>query len=90
MATQTTTPTPTVRKLEIHDNGDWTSKTVTCNTIGELRVELNIPDNVQVNISDTIYTDNTAEMPENKTAEDGTVIPLFVGWQSNNKTGGTK
>ena len=90
MATQTTTPTPTVRKLEIHDNGDWTSKTVTCNTIGKLRVELNIPDSVQVNISDTIYTDNTAEMPENKTAEDGTVIPLFVGWQANNKTGGTK
>ena len=54
MAPQTTTPTPIVRKLEIHDNGGWTSKTVTCNTIGELRVELDIPDNVQVNISDTI------------------------------------
>ena len=84
------TNTPTVRKLEIHENGDWTSKTVTCNTIGELRVELNIPDGVQVNISDTIYTDNTAEMPETKTADDGTIIPLFVGWQSNNKTGGEK
>ena len=35
-------------------------------------------------------TDNTAEMPKNKTAEDGTVVPLFVGWQANNKTGGTK
>jgi hypothetical protein len=86
----TSTNTPTVRQLEVHDNGGWASKTVTCNTIGELRVALDIPDNVQINISDTLFTENTAEMPVNKTAEDGSVIPLFVGWQANNKTGGTK
>ena len=26
MAAQTTTPTPTVRKLEIHENGGWTKE----------------------------------------------------------------
>ena len=36
------------------------------------------------------FNDNTAEMPMNETNEDGTVKPLFVAWQSNNKTGGKK
>ena len=81
-------PTTSAKELKIHEGGDWTTKTVVCNTIGELRVELNIPDGVQVNISDTLYTDNTAPMPENQTTDSGATIPLFVGWQSNNKTGG--
>ena len=84
MANQETTP----RQLKVYENGGWTSKTVVVNTIGELRVELDIPNEVQVNISDTLYTDNTAAMPMNDTNEDGSIKPLFVGWQSNNKTGG--
>ena len=83
-----TTQTATPKELKIYENGGWTAKTVVVNTIGELRVELDIPDEVQVNISDTLYTDNTATMPTNETNEDGSIKPLFVGWQSNNKTGG--
>ena len=86
----TTTTAVTPRHLQIHEGGSWTSKTVVVNTIGELRVELDIPDGVQINISDTLYTDNTAEMPTNETNQDGSVKPLFVGWQANNKTGGRK
>ena len=84
----TTTTAVTPRQLQIHEGGSWTSKTVVVNTIGELRVALDIPDGVQINISDTLYTDNTAEMPANETNQDGSVKPLFVGWQANNKTGG--
>ena len=86
----TTTTAVTPRQLQIHEGGSWTSKTVVVNTIGELRVALDIPDGVQINISDTLYTDNTAEMPANETNQDGSVKPLFVGWQANNKTGGCK
>ena len=84
----TTTTAVTPRQLQIHEGGSWTSKTVVVNTIGELRVALDLPDGVQINISDTLYTDNTAEMPANETNQDGSVKPLFVGWQANNKTGG--
>ena len=76
------------RELQIHEGGNWTTKTIVANTIGELRVALDIPNGVQININDTLYSDNTSAMPANGENEDGSVAPLFVGWQSNNKTGG--
>ena len=84
----TTGSTQSTRELKIHEGGSWTTKTIVANTIGELRVALNIPNEVTININDTLYTDNTASMPENPSNDDGTTQPLFVGWQSNNKTGG--
>ena len=86
MANTTTTATP--RELKIHEGGTWTTKTIVANTIGELRVALDIPNGVQININDTLYSDNTSPMPANPTGDDGGTQPLFVGWQSNNKTGG--
>ena len=85
MADATTT---NQRTLKIHDGSSWTTKTIVANSIGELRVELEIPNDTTININDTLYTDNTAVMPENETNEDGSLKPLFVAWQSNNKTGG--
>ena len=87
MANTTTSPSGE-RTVSVFSNGDWTTKTIVANTIGELRVALNIPNEVTININDTLYTDNTASMPENPSNDDGTTQPLFVGWQSNNKTGG--
>ena len=82
--------TTTQRQLKIFSNGGWTTKTIVATTIGELRVELEIPNDTTINISDTLFNDNTAAMPENETNDDGSVKPLFVAWQSNNKTGGKK
>ena len=86
MATPTTATNQ--KTLKVHDGSAWTTKTIVANTIGELRVELEIPNDTTVNINDTLYTDNTAAMPENTVNDDGSVQPLFVAWQSNNKTGG--
>ena len=88
MANTSNTQTTEPRQLQIHEGGSWTTKTVVVNTIGELRVELDIPNDVQININDTLYADNTSPMPLNGTNDDGSTQPLFVGWQSNNKTGG--
>ena len=82
--------TVTNKQLKIFSNGSWTTKTIVANTIGELRVELEIPNDTTINISDTLFNDNTAAMPENETNDDGSIKPLFVAWQSNNKTGGKK
>ena len=87
MANTTTSPSGE-RTVSVFSNGDWTTKTIVANTIGELRVALDIPNGVQININDTLYSDNTSAMPANPTGDDGTTQPLFVGWQSNNKTGG--
>ena len=87
MASQTSV---TQKQLKIFSNGAWTTKTIVANTIGELRVELEIPNDTTINISDSLFNDNTAAMPDNETNEDGSVKPLFVAWQSNNKTGGKK
>jgi hypothetical protein len=84
----TTSSTQTTRELKIHEGGTWTTKTIVASTIGELRVALDIPNGVQININDTLYSDNTSPMPANPTGDDGATQPLFVGWQSNNKTGG--
>ena len=88
MANNSTETTPVVRHLQIHQGGEWVSRTVTVNSIGELRVELDIPDAVQIKIGETLYTNNNDDMPTNTINEDGSVRPLFVGWQANNKTGG--
>ena len=67
-------PTTSAKELKIHEGGDWTTKTVVCNTIGELRVELNIPDGVQVNISDTLYTDNTGGLLHVHLSDRGLIV----------------
>ena len=86
----TATATTNQRTLKIHDGSSWTTKTIVANSVGELRVELEIPNDTTININDTLYTDNTATLPANETDEDGNVKPLFVAWHSNNKTGGNK
>ena len=87
-STQAETATETVKHLQLFQGGEWVSRTVTANSIGELRVALDIPDAVQIKIGETLYTNNNDDMPTNTTNEDGSVRPLFVGWQANNKTGG--
>ena len=51
----TTSSTQSTRELKIHEGGSWTTKTIVANTIGELRVALNIPNEVTININDTLY-----------------------------------
>ena len=89
MANTTTSPSGE-RTVSVFSNGDWTTKTIVANTIGELRVVLEIPNEATVNVQDTLFTDNSAEMPTNTQNDDGTTRPLCVAWQSNNKTGGAK
>ena len=48
MATPTSS---TVREVHTFNNGEWLKKTITANTIGELRVEFGIPDNVIVKVT---------------------------------------
>ena len=77
------------RTVSVSSTDGWTTKQVVANTIGELRIVLEIPNEATVNVQDTLYTDNSSAMPANETNEDGTVRPLCVGWVANNKTGGT-
>ena len=88
MANTTTSPSGE-RTVSVFSNGDWTTKTIVANTIGELRVILEIPNEATVNVQDTLYTDNTSAMPQNETNEDGSTRPLCIGWVANNKTGGS-
>jgi hypothetical protein len=89
MATQTTTPSGE-RVVSVFNNGEWVTKTITANSLGELRVALEIPAEATVNIQDSLYTDNSSTMPVNEVNDDGTKRPLCIAWQANNKTGGTK
>ena len=90
-ASNTTTTTPSgQRVVSVHTNGEWVTKTTTANSLGELRIALDIPATATVNIQDSLFTDNSSAMPENETNDDGTTRPLCIAWQANNKTGGTK
>ena len=88
MANTTTSPSGE-RVVSISSTDGWTTKTITANTIGELRIALDIPNEATVNVQDTLYTDNTSPMPQNETNEDGSTRPLCIGWVANNKTGGS-
>ena len=86
MATPTSS-TATVREVHTFNNGEWLKKTITANTIGELRVEFGIPDNVIVKVTtdsiDKEFVANNEVLPE---AGDGE--KMYIAWQANNKTGG--
>lgn len=88
MANTTTSPSGE-RTVSVSSTDGWTTKQVVANTIGELRIALEIPNEATVNVQDTLYTDNSSAMPVNEVNEDGTVRPLCIGWVANNKTGGT-
>jgi hypothetical protein len=88
MANSTTATPSGERTVSIFKDGEWTTKTIVANNIGELRQTLNIPAHVTVNVQDVLYTDNSATMPANETNDDGSVRALCLTWQANNKTGG--
>jgi len=89
MANATSAPSGE-RVVSISENGSWTTKTIVANTIGELRIALDIPNEATVNVQDQLYTDNSSAMPTNELNDDGTTRPLCIGWVANNKTGGIK
>ena len=89
MANATSAPSGE-RVVSISENGSWTTKTIVANTIGELRIALDIPNEATVNVQDQLYTDNSSAMPVNELNDDGTTRPLCIGWVANNKTGGIK
>ena len=65
------------RKINLLNNGEFTSRDVSSGTVGELRNELEIPTSAQVNVGGTIRQ-NDFSLSEND----------YVAWQSNNKVGG--
>ena len=65
------------RKINLLNNGEFTSRDVSSGTVGELRNELEIPTTAQVNVGGTIRQ-NDFSLSEND----------YVAWQSNNKVGG--
>lgn len=89
MANATSAPSGE-RVVSVSENGSWSTKTIVANTIGELRIALDIPNEATVNVQDQLYTDNSSAMPTNELNDDGTTRPLCIGWVANNKTGGTK
>ena len=89
MANATSAPSGE-RVVSISENGSWSTKTIVANTIGELRIALDIPNEATVNVQDQLYTDNSSAMPVNELNDDGTTRPLCIGWVANNKTGGAK
>jgi len=89
MANATSAPSGE-RTVSVSENGSWSTKTIVANTIGELRIALDIPNEATVNVQDQLYTDNSSAMPVNELNDDGTTRPLCIGWVANNKTGGAK
>ena len=65
------------RKINLLNNGEFTSRDVSASNVGELRNELEIPSNAQVNVGGTIRQ-NEYELSEND----------YVAYTSNNKVGG--
>ena len=61
------------RTVSVSSTDGWTTKTVVANTIGELRIALEIPNEATVNVQDTLFTDNSSAMPQNETNDDGSV-----------------
>ena len=63
--------------INLLENGEFNSRETSSTTVGELRVELEIPSSANVMVSGTIRTNDF-------TLEDGAV----VAYASNNKVGG--
>ena len=91
MASSTSSTTSST-KIMYQDNGAWEEKITEAKTVGELMVELNIPDNTIVqfvsgsrsNANDVALSNKSDLIP------DGGGEAVFVSWQANNKTGGRK
>jgi hypothetical protein len=67
----------TSRKINLLNNGEFTSRDVSSSNVGELRNELVIPTDAQVNVGGTIRQ-NDFSLSEND----------YVAYTSNNKVGG--
>ena len=65
------------KTINLLNNGEFTSRDVSANTVGDLRNELEIPANANVNVGGTVRQ-NDFEL------EDG----AYVAYTSNNKVGG--
>ena len=65
------------KTINLLSNGEFTSRDVSSNNVGELRLELEIPNDANVNIGGTVRQ-NDFEV------EDG----AYVAYTSNNKVGG--
>ena len=65
------------RNINLLNNGEFASRDVTSSTVGELRNELDIPTNANVNVGGTIRQNDFA-------LEDG----AYVAYTSNDKVGG--
>jgi hypothetical protein len=64
-------------KINLLNNGEFTSQDVSSTNVGELRNELEIPSSAQVNVGGTIRQNDFV-------LEDG----AYVAYTSNNKVGG--
>ena len=64
-------------KINLLNNGEFTSRDVSSANVGELRNELEIPTTATVNVGGTIRQ-NDFELSEN----------AYVAYATNNKTGG--
>ena len=64
-------------KINLLNNGEFTSRDVSSTNVGELRNELEIPSSATVNVGGTIRQ-NDFSLTEND----------YVAYASNNKTGG--
>ena len=64
-------------KINLLNNGEFTSRDVSSTTVGELRNELEIPSSATVNVGGTIRQ-NDFELSEN----------AYVAYATTNKTGG--
>ena len=64
-------------KINLLNNGEFTSQDVSSANVGELRNELEIPSTATVNVGGTIRQ-NDFELSEN----------AYVAYATNNKTGG--
>ena len=69
--------TTSSKKINLLNNGEFTSRDVSASNVGELRNELEIPSSAQVNVGGTIRQ-NEYELSEND----------YVAYTSNNKVGG--
>jgi hypothetical protein len=65
------------KTINLLNNGEFTSRDVSANNVGDLRNELEIPANANVNVGGTVRQ-NDFEL------EDG----AYVAYTSNNKVGG--
>ena len=64
-------------KINLLNNGEFTSQDVSSSNVGELRNEIEIPTSAQVNVGGTIRQNDFV-------LEDG----AYVAYTSNNKVGG--